>query len=82
MSRWKVAYELRQKGWSYAAIGREFDISSPRARQLVRYWELALAKREMWAEERRKAEEVERQFEEAELKFLSNYIDAIKELAK
>jgi hypothetical protein len=77
-----VAYELRQKGWSYAAIGREFDISSPRARQLVRYWELALSKREAWAKQDKIVEEAERQFEEAELKFLSNYIDAIKELAK
>ena len=86
MSRWRVAYELRQKGWSYTAIGKEFDISSPRARQLVLYWERFLAKQEAWAEfhaeERRKAEEVERRFEEAELKFLSNYIDEIRELTK
>lgn len=80
MSRRRVAYELRQKGWTYAAIARDFGVTSPRVRKLALDWERNLAEQEKWAEQDKIAEEVERQFEENELRFLSNYIDEIKEL--
>lgn len=75
----EIIYGLKLRGWTLQAIGDEFGISRERIRQICVRQERRVKSYETYRELNALAD---RLHEEKELKFLSNYIEQIKELTK
>ena len=81
-SRREVMYQLRLKGWTLKEIGDEFGISRERVRQICAKQEKLEPMRLKYRAQRELQIAQEKEYEQIELKFLSNYIEEIKGLTR